>query len=396
MDRVALTLFFSERYNARRAEGLLVIKSAAVPERLAGQIRDYGPLFEYTVKFVLVASFLELVLYRLVSRLGMHVSKMAAAHPWITPTFSALTEVGAWLLNIVAVLLFLGLSLAMVNRVAGHGASLLTRLATGGTTLLLLLTVGFLVVQPGMLGAVVYNGLALGTLAVLLLEYLMTHDGRVQRLLAVTYFLGISGWLYYQIVSTIYSLSGTLAAPPLVYESHRIGEALMVLASVLVYVAYGRGLSLRTKNRRQRNRAVWFWSTTGALVTTLIFTDYLLDLYDPALAAGVRQASQGIGWIFQFGMGYTFYLPFALYLGGLLCWSYTVIKLLRMGRLAGYGIGLMFIAGYALLFSNLTLMVILGVMLLTLDRGKQPVEGSVSATSNPLVRPTEGLLIRQA
>ena len=74
-----------------------------------------------------------------------------------------------------------------------------------------------------------------------------------------------------------------------------------------------------------------------------------MDLYNPALASTIRQASQGIGWIFQFGMGYTFYLPFAVYVGGLLCWSYTVVKLLMMGRLAGYGIGLMFIAGYALL-----------------------------------------------
>ena len=68
------------------------------------------------------------------------------------------------------------------------------------------------------------------------------------------------------------------------------------------------------------------------------------------------------------GMGYTFYLPFAFYVAGLLCWSYTVIRLVTMGRLAGYGLALMFIAGYALLFSSLTLMVILGVMLLTLDR----------------------------
>jgi hypothetical protein len=373
-----------------------VIKAASTGERLAGKIGDFGLLFEYAVKLVLATTFLELVLYRLVSRIGMHVSKMAAAHPWITPTFTALTEVGAWLLNIVAVLLFLGLTLALVNRGVGYGTSRLTKLVLAGTTLLLLLTVGFLIVQPGMLGAIIYNGVALGTLTLLVLEYLITHHERAQRLLVVTYFLGISGWLYYQIVSTIYSWSGTLAAPPFVYESHRVGEALMVLASMLAFVAFGRGVSLRTRNRRQRNRAMWFWATTGALFATLIFTDYLLDLYDPDLGSAVRQASQGIGWIFQFGMGYTFYLPFAVYLGGLLCWSYTVIKLLRMGRLAGYGIGLMFMAGYALLFSNLTLMVILGVMLLTLDRVKPVVTESVSAAGSPLVGSPDGLAIRQA
>ncbi len=373
-----------------------MIKAATMGERLAGKVGDFGPLFEYTIKLVLVTSFLELVLYRLVSRLGMHLSKMAVAHPWITPTFTALTEVGTWLLNIVAILLFLGLTVAMVNRGAAQETSRLSKLAMAGTALLLLLTVGFLIVQPGMLGSVIYNGLALVTLTLFMLEYLTTHHERAQRILGVTYYLGISGWLYYQIISTIYSLAGTLAAPPLVYESHRIGEALMVLASYLVFVAYGQGLSLRTKNRRQRNRAIWFWATTGTIFTTLIFTDYLLGLYDPALASAVRQASQGIGWIFQFGMGYTFYLPFAIYMGGLLCWSYTVIKLLTMGRLAGYGIGLMFMAGYALLFSNLTLMVILGVMLLTLDRIKPAVAEPASATSSPLMESPDGLITGQA
>jgi hypothetical protein len=350
-------------------EGVFVVKSAATGDRLIGKIGDFGPLFEYTIKLVLLASFLELVLYRLVSRLGMHVSKMAAEHPWITPTFTALTEVGAWLLNIVAVLLFLGLILAMAQRLSRYETSRMVKGGTACAALLLLLTLAFLVVQPGMLGAAIYNSVALLTLTLFVAEYLTTHQERAYRVLVVTYYLGISGWLYYQIISTIYSLSGTVAAPPMVYESHRAGEALMVVASIFVFVAYGHGLSLRTTNRRQRARAIAFWATTAVIFTTLLFTDYWLDSYDPALASAIRQASQGIGWIFQFGMGYTFYLPFALYIAGLLCWAYTVVKLLMMGRVAGYGLGLMFIAGYALMFSNLTLMVVLGIMLLTDQRG---------------------------
>jgi hypothetical protein len=266
----------------------------------------------------------------------------------------------------------------------------------GGALLLMLLTVGFLIVEPGMVGSLAYNSVALVTLILFMTEYLAVHHDRAERMLGAVYLAGMSGWLYYQIVSTAYSVAGTLAAPPLVYEAHRLGEALMVLASYLVFVAYGRGLSLRTKNRRQRGRAIWFWATAGAIFTVLLFTDYLLGLYDPVLASAVRQASQGIGWIFQFGMGYTFYLPFALYMGGLLCWSYTVIKLLTMGRLAGYGIALMFLAGYALLFSNLTLMVILGVMLLTLDRVKPAAAEPASTASHPLVGSPDGLATEQA
>lgn len=376
----------------------MVMKAAALSERVTGKVTDFGPLFEYTVKLVLLASFLELVLYRLISRLGMHLSKMAADHPWITPTFTALTEVGTWLLNIVAVLLFLALTLSLINRWGGPETGRFSRLGSAGAALLLLLTLVFLVVQPGMLGAVLYNGLTLLVLTVFVSEYVMTHREPAQRVLAATYYLGVSGWLYYQIVSTIYSLMGTITSPPFVYESHRAGEALMVLASFLVFVTYGKSksLSLRTKNRRQRNRAIWFWSTTGIIFSALLVADYALDLYNPALASAVRQASQGIGWIFQFGMGYTFYLPFAVYVGGLLCWSYTVVKLLMIGRLAGYGIALMFIAGYALLFSNLTLMVVLGVMLLALDRAKPTATDSVPTTAGPVMPASGGLLPGQA
>ncbi len=376
----------------------VVVKAAAFSERVTGKVSDFGPLFEYTVKLVLLTSFLELVLYRLVSRLGMHLSKMAADHPWITPTFTALTEVGTWLLNIVAVLLFLALTLTLINRWGGSETGRLRKIGCAGTALLLLLTVVFLVVQPGMLGAILYNGLTLLVLTVFVSEYVLTHREPAQRMLAATYYLGISGWLYYQIVSTIYSVMGTIAAPPLVYESHRMGEALMVLASFFVFVVYGKSksLSLRTKNRQQRTRAIWFWSTASVIFSGLIVADYLLDLYNPALASAVRQASQGIGWIFQFGMGYTFYLPFAVYVAGLLCWSYTVVKLLMTGRLAGYGIGLMFIAGYALLFSNLTLMVVLGVMLLTLDRVKPAIAEARSAAAGPIMPAPDGLITGRA
>jgi hypothetical protein len=118
---------------------------------------------------------------------------------------------------------------------------------------------------------------------------------------------------------------------------------------------------------------VAFGLAAGTIFVGLLFLDYFLSLYDRALAESVRKAGEGIGWIFQMGMGYTFYLPFAFYVTGLLCWGYTVLKLISMGRPAGYGLGLMFIAGYALQLSHLTLMVVFGLMLLQLDKKKAPV-----------------------
>src|SRR5437016_9760354 len=151
----------------------------------------------------------------------------------------------------------------------------------------------------------------------------------------------------------------------------------MVVATVLVFAVYS-GFTFRTKNRQQRRRSVQFAATWAALFLALLVMDGVLEFFDPAMARDVRQASQGIGWIFQMGMGYTFYLPFALYVAGLFCWSYTVIKQLTMGRLAGYGLGLMFMAGYALQLSHLTLMVVFGLVLLTMDRRWTKAEASQS------------------
>jgi hypothetical protein len=62
-----------------------------------------------------------------------------------------------------------------------------------------------------------------------------------------------------------------------------------------------------------------------------------------------------------------------------------------MGRLAGYGLGLMFIAGYALLYSNLTLMVVLGAMLLTMDRQRRDTTESAPAANAPMVSRPDSL-----
>lgn len=354
-------------------------------ERILGRVEDQGLLFEYTIKLVLLAGFFELVLYRLVSRLGMHMSKVAEKHEWVRIMFKTLSSVGFTLLNVVSIFVFLALTVLLVNKVSSRDLSGFEKVSIPSIALLLLLTIGFLIVPPVMLGSIVYNVMAFLALTLLILEYLAGHPEWSHRLLAVTYFFGISGWLYYQTLSTFYGLIGILAPPPFVHEINRAGEAFMVLASILIFWAYGRGVSVRTRNKRQRRRALWFWSVAGTLFTALLFMDYVLGLYDPALAQSVRKGGEGISWIFQMGMGYTFYLPFAFYVTGLLCWSYTVIKLITMGRFAGYGLGLMFIAGYALQLSHLTLMVILGLMLLNADRRRVVSVAKDSVAESSLV-----------
>ena len=334
----------------------------------SGRTGSPSLLFEYALKFLLISAFLELVLYRLASRLGMHMAKLAEKSEAVRLTFKTLSSLGFILLNVTSILLFLVLFILLVQKLkpsiwSGSFDHLLVPLVS----LLVVLTVAFLVFPPAMLGAVLYNFLSFGILVVLVADFFVAHRLWSQRVTIGCFVLGILGWIYYQTLTTSYGLLGIVAAPPLVHEVSRGGEALMVLASILVFWSYG-STSLFTKNKTQRKWALTLLLSGGITFLVLLYIDFFLSLYSPALAEDARKAGQGLGWVFQMGMGYTFYLPFALYMAGFTCWAYTVIKLVIIGSLAGSGIGWMFMAGYALPLSHLTMGVVLGLMLMTIDK----------------------------
>lgn len=369
---------------------------AGILEKGGVKFEEQGLLFDYTTKLLLLAAFLELVLYRLVSRLGMHMSKLAEKHESIRITFKALSSIGFTLLNFVSLLVFLALFLALFNKAMAGRQGRVDAFLLPAASLLTLLTVVFLFFPPAMLGSIVYNVVFFLVLILLVSDYYVSHPFWAQRGMILCFGLGITGWLYYQTVSTAYGLLKLAAVPPFVHEVNRAGEAFMVLASMLVFWAYG-GTPLWSRNKAQRSRAAIFAVVAGGAFLTLLFMDYLLGLYDPGVADSVRKAGQGIGWIFQMGMGYTFYLPFALYVAGLLCWGYTVVKLVTIGRMAGIGLGLMFMAGYALQLSHLTLLVVLGLFLLNLDRRRLTGVVRESAADETLdVRPASSWLGGQA
>lgn len=368
-----------------------MVKGTDTIERIGGRLADHGLLFEYTVKLLVVAGFLELVLYRLISRLGMHFSKLAEQHDWIKLVFQALSSIGFTLLNVVSLLVFLGLFVHLYTRV-NHGlAGALEYSAAAGVGTLMLLTVVFLLFTPGMVSAIAYNLVFVVVMLTVGALYVKAQAGWARRAMLIVYVLGVSGWLYYQTASTLYGVLGWVGAPPWVHEINRAGEAFMVLASILAFVAYG-GAAFWSKNRTQRHRAALFMATGGVLFVGLLFMDYWLTFYDPKVAESARKATQGIGWIFQMGMGYTFYLPFALYVAGLLCWAYAVLKQIREGRSAGYGLALMFIAGYALQLSHLTLMVVMGLTLIALESKRKVAAQDSSALDEAMTAGVSSLV----
>ncbi len=344
------------------------VMGVATSAKDSGRSGNPSLLFEYALKFLLISAFLELVLYRLASRMGMHMAKLAEKSEAIRLTFKTLSSLGFVLLNVTSILLFLVLFILLIEKFKPSiWTGSFDRLLVPSVSLLIVITIVFLVFPPAMLGSVIYNIVSLAILLILMAEFFVSHRLWSQRITVGCFVLGIFGWIYYQTVTTSYGLLGILDAPPLVHEISRGGEAFLVLASILVFWSYG-STSLFTKNKTQRKWALTLLASGGITFFTMLYIDFFLSLYNPALAEDARKAGQGLGWIFQMGMGYTFYLPFALYLAGFICWAYTVIKLVLIGRLAGYGLGLMFMAGYALQLSHLTMMVVVGLILMTLDK----------------------------
>jgi hypothetical protein len=89
--------------------------ASEILDKAGRRLDDSGLLLSYTIKCLLLAGFLELLLYRLVSRLGMHLSKVAEKHEWVRVTFKALSSIGFTLLNFTSLLFFLALSLFLLN-----------------------------------------------------------------------------------------------------------------------------------------------------------------------------------------------------------------------------------------------------------------------------------------
>ena len=73
-------------------------------------------MFEWGLKSLLFAAFFELVLYRLVSRLGMHLGKLAEKYEAVRIGFRTLSSLGFVLLNMTAILVFLILGILLVQK----------------------------------------------------------------------------------------------------------------------------------------------------------------------------------------------------------------------------------------------------------------------------------------
>ena len=94
-------------------------------------------LLEYTVKALVIAGLSELVLYRLISRLGMHLSKVAREYPVVEYFLRGASSLGFALLNFSAILVFLALFTFLYSKMKDRDAHPLDRLVVSLVSILL-------------------------------------------------------------------------------------------------------------------------------------------------------------------------------------------------------------------------------------------------------------------
>src|SRR5438445_13699276 len=107
-------------------------------------------LLEYFLKALLIAGLCELILYRLVSRLGMHLSKVAKEYVVVEYFLRGASAVGFVLMNFSAILVFLVLLVLLFYKVNGSLARPLHGLVVPMFSLLLSLTSAFVLLCPSM------------------------------------------------------------------------------------------------------------------------------------------------------------------------------------------------------------------------------------------------------
>src|SRR5438445_3079533 len=184
-------------------------------------------LLEYFLKALLIAGLCELILYRLVSRLGMHLSKVAKEYVVVEYFLRGASAVGFVLMNFSAILVFLVLLVLLFYKMNGLLARPLDRIVVPMVSLLLALTAAFLLFPPRLLGSVVYNGLTVVLLWTLVVQYCWANPAPSARALALCYGAGVSGWLYYQVSNPTHGCLGVVLEQQLRHDCRRIRDCLL-------------------------------------------------------------------------------------------------------------------------------------------------------------------------
>jgi hypothetical protein len=290
-------------------------------------------LFRALLRPILIASFLELILWRILSSSGPPPNLGTSSH-----LYSILLSLAPFVLNAAHVTTSLAAILAAFWLLRMPG--IVSRVAA--LSLLILAQLGLLLPLLGYDGGIwlVYQGVFLGGLFALLWRFGLSRGtmGKIYAILLVGTYLS----------SFYYKAKPVLAAyenlPSLVHgaEVLTVGEGL-VISSLPVFFT----LVLRRSDVSDSGKALVISVIPAAIFTTL----YVVSPWATSAVAIM-------------GFGLSLYLPFPIYAGSLWCLSFLVVKTRALKRSVSFALMLLLLAGLMLHHPYLNLLVLLALVIL--------------------------------
>jgi hypothetical protein len=295
--------------------------------------RDTNP--RLLLNALLVAAILELLLNRIVTRLGMHIPAEAIANPAVIAAYSVLSTIGLIAFNVASVLSpVLLLLLLLPWRKEGR-----ERDSSMGLVLVAVFLAGsFLpVVVPGDSRI----DRVFDMLTLLIMGYFIAAGLRRGRVFPAAWGGVYLCYYYYRFAQSIEFLPGGM-------EAFRAGEAFWILGGALAYHAVsGEG---------RKRFALPLFLLAGTTAVWLAFT------FLGGMPAARVESTPAI--LAVWSLGLTLYLPLPLYLTAAVLYAVALVRLYREDSPAAYGVAFLLIAGYTLLLTYQVFLAVLGVVLM--------------------------------
>ncbi len=322
-------------------------RAASPPPPPAASVESLAP---YVLWTLLAAGLGELLLYRMLSRVGVHIPKQGL----VLDAYDALVRLGSFAFNVSSVMAFAALALlayAAARRWRekeglGPAAAMLMGVLAAASLLLVF-------VQEGESTKLAYGALATGIMLLLSGHAWTDREVDVPRRAFIT--LIVAAYLaaqYYVLANQAYRALGLAAAPPATALALEVAEAMVVANALLAFWVWS---GVRTGRRWRPSRA----QLLAAGLAILVF----------AAAYGGEDASTA-SILSLWTLGLTLYLPLPLYVLALAAYGAAIVACLGRARHEpaalwdAAALGLLPVAGLALEMTYQHLIAVVALLLL--------------------------------
>ncbi len=273
-------------------------RSAALPAR-ASALPSLSTITPYLLWTLLVAGLTELLLFRTLSRVGVHIPKEGLA----LRVYDGLVSTGSYAFNVSSATAFLAVGLLAYG--AYRAAAGRRPLLAAAAALMLALTAVSLLLAFAGEGAstrLAYGLLAAGIMAALAIGAWNDRRRDPWRALAVVLVvLAYAGSLYHVLANEAYQALGLTARPPATLRALEAAEALVLVAAG---VAFWRWSGVRVRGWTGPRR--WRPALLQAGVAVALVAVFVASYYG-------RGGSSTAAILSLWSLGLTLYLPMPLY-----------------------------------------------------------------------------------